>query len=209
MSIPPVSRNLIGPHLCGLLFTLIVAVGLVSADVVTFEGFSFPEIEDNSWEYVPFCQPQRWLENGWLFQHVEVGCGGPPGGDKDRYVRSLADYVGEQQFFIEFRMYSDGDSSEIPGVAPADLAAADFFGVAYHFTISRDLVMFIRDDFQVIVYVDITADKPHTCSLELYGADEYVVYIDGEVINSCVPGGSFPERRLRPDVLAYAPMVPP
>lgn len=192
MSIHAVIQNLRGPHLCGVLLALIVVAGTVRADVTTFEGFSFPEDEDDSWLYTPFCQPQRWMEGGWLFQHVEVGCGGPPGGDRERYLRSLADFVGEDHFFIEFRMYTDGDSSEIPGVAPSGLVAGGFFNVSYDFVISSDLVRFQRDAFVVTVFVEIEPGVPHTYRLELHGADAYFVYIDGEEINSGVPGGQYP-----------------
>ena len=171
----------------------LASVTTVRADVVTFEGVDFPEIEDDSWEPTPFCNPDRWIEDGWLFQHVEVACGGPPGGDRDRYVRSLADFVGEEEFFIEFRMFTDGDSSEIPGIAPASLVAGGFFVVSYDFVISRDLVRFQRDDFQVTIFVEIEPGVPHTYRLELYGPDAYIVYIDGEEINSGVPGAQYPK----------------
>lgn len=201
MSIHPLRRSSLRSDLRGVLFALIVAVGSVHADVATFEGFSFPEDEDNSWEYTPVCQPQRWVRDGWLFQHVEVGCGGPNAGDIDRYQRSLADFVGEEHFFIEFRMETDGDRSEIPGVAPAALAAGGFFGISYDFVISRDLLRFQRDDFQVTVFVEIEPGVPHTYRLELHGADEYFVYIDGEEINSGVPGGQYPSDEH--DVMAW------
>ena len=168
------------------------AVMTVRADVVTFEGVDFPEIEDDSWEPTPQCEPDRWIEDGRLLQHVEQDCWPPPGGDIDRYVRPLADFVGEDEFFIEFRMQTDGDQSEIPGVAPSSLVAGGFSIVAYHFTISRDLVRFQRDDFQETVYVEIEPNSFHTYRVELHGADQYFIYIDGEIITCGVPGGPFP-----------------
>src|SRR5262245_9792611 len=110
------------------------AAATALAGVVAYEGDSFPEERpDQFWQRTPFCEPDRWIEDGLLNQHVEVGCGGPPGGDQDRYFRSLADFAGEQEFFIEFRMYTDGDSSEFPGVSPASLVAGGFFDVSYDF----------------------------------------------------------------------------
>ena len=165
----------------------------VRADVVTFEGLAFPEIEDDSWTHLSFCTPVRWIQDGWLFQVVDFDCNPPPHGDYDAYNRSLADFVGMEQFFIEFRMQTDGDQSEIPFGSPAGLAAGGFSVVSYDFFISRDLVRFQRDDFQVTVFVEIEPNSFHTYRVELYGADQYFIYIDGEVINSGVPGGPFPD----------------
>lgn len=186
---------------CIISITLFIAVETVIGDVVTYEGTSFPEEADKSWEYTPSCDPERWIEDGWLFQNVGVGCGGPPEGDKDRYIRSLADFVGEEQFFIEWRMQTDGESSEITGVAPASMVAGGFFTVAYHFTISRDLVRFQRDAFVVTVFVDIDPEVPHTYRLEQYGAAEYIVYVDGEVIDAGIPGHAYPNDQN--DVMAW------
>ena len=103
------------------------------ADVVTFEGLAFPEIEDDSWEPTPQCEPDRWIEDGRLLQHVELGCWPPPGGDIDSYQRPLADFVGVEEFFIEFRIQTDGEQSEIPGVAPSSLVAGGFSVISYDF----------------------------------------------------------------------------
>jgi hypothetical protein len=185
-------------HLVGW---IVLAAAPALADVISYEGTSFPEADGQGWEYTPFCDPERWLEDGRLFQHVEVGCGGPPGGDKDRYIRSLADFAGEQDFFIEFRMQTDGDQSEIPGVSPAVLAAAGLFGISYDFVIAKDLVRFQRDDFQVTVFVDVDPRAPHTYRLELYGEDRYAVFVDCEIIDEGIPGGQFPSNEF--DVIAF------
>ena len=170
-----------------------MAVAMVRADVVTFEGLNFPEVEDASWEYLPFCTPERWVQDGFLIQEVGFDCNPPPHGDQDAYSRSLADFVGEEEFFIEFRMQTDGDQSEIPFGSPAGLAAGGFSTVGYHFTISRDLVRFQRDDFQETVYVEIEPGSFHTYRVELHGADQYFICIDGEIISSGLPGGPFPD----------------
>ena len=174
------------------MLVLLMAAALVRADVVTFEGVDFPEIEDDSWEHLPFCAPARWIRDGFLMQELDFDCNPPPYGDWDAYSRSLADFVGEQEFFIEFRMQTDGDQSEIPFGSPAGLAAGGFSAVAYHFTISRDLVRFGRDHFQETVYVEIEPNSFHTYRVELYGAAQYFIYIDGEIIMSGVPGGAYP-----------------
>ncbi len=172
---------------------LLLASSHTLGDVVTFEGVDFPEIEDDSWEHLPFCAPVRWVQDGVLIQELDFDCNPPPHGDWDAYSRSLADFVGEEEFFIEFRMQTDGDQSEIPYVSPAALATGGFSIVAYHFTISRDLVRFGRDNFQETVYVEIEPGSFHTYRVELHGADQYFIYIDGESINSGVPGGPFPD----------------
>ncbi len=193
MSIPPVNPSLVGVLSCCLFFPTIMAAEIAHGGVVTFEGLAFPEIEDDSWVPTPQCEPDRWIEDGWLLQHVELGCWPPPGGDQDRYVRSLADFIGEEEFFIEFRMFTDGESSEIPGVAPSSLVAGGFSVASYDFVISRDLVRFQRDAFVVTVFVEIEPNISHTYRIELYGGDLYFIYIDGEVIDSGVPGGPFPD----------------
>ena len=172
----------------------LAAVVTVRGDVVTFEAVDFPEIEDDSWTRLPFCTPVRWVQDGFLLQEVDFDCNPPPHGDQDSYSRSLADFVGEEEFFIEFRMQTDGDQSELPFGAPAGLAVGGFSAVAYHFTISRDLVRFQRDfDSQVTVFVEIEPNSFHTYRIELHGGDQYFIYIDGEIINSGVPGGPFPD----------------
>lgn len=180
---------------------LALPAAIVRADVVSYEGNSFPEVSDQGWERTPFCDPERSIDDGWLAAHVEVGCGGPPGGDKDRYIRSLGDFAGEERFFLEWRMETDGDRSEIPGVSPASMVAGGFFGVTYHFTLASDQVRFQRDAFVVTVFVDIAPDVPHTYRLELYGGDQYVVYVDGQVIDSGIPSARYPSQES--DVLAF------
>ena len=69
------------------------------AQVVSYEAISFPE--DVGWERDTFCNPERSLVDGWLVQHVETGeCGGPPGGDRDSYTRSITGFAGGGAFFV-------------------------------------------------------------------------------------------------------------
>ena len=161
-------------------------------DVFSYECASFPE--EQGWEVLSqYCEPDTWLDNGWYFQHVEPGCGGPPGGAEDGYTRSFEDFAGEDEFFIEWRVQTDGDRSEIDGVAPASLSAAGFAGILYHFTIAADQVRFLRDARFPIVWVDIEPDSPHTYRLELFGEDLYIWYIDGKVVDSGTPEGAYPD----------------
>ena len=73
----------------------------------------------------------------------------------------MEDFIGEEQFFIEWRLETDGHPSEIGEVAPAALVASGTTGVNYHFKISRDLVRLIRDNFLPIVYIDIKPGVNH------------------------------------------------
>ncbi len=174
------------------LFALALTALTAEGGIVAYEATSlFPEETAQGWAYTPLCTPDRWLDQGSLFQHVEIGCW-PNDGEMDRYIRSLADFVDVSTFFIEFRVKTDGDQSEIPGIAPCSLVADGLFVVSYDFVISRDLVRFQRDDFVVTVFVEIDPDVPHTYRLELYGPDAYSVYIDGDIIDSGVPGGAYP-----------------
>ena len=95
------------------------------------------------------------------------------------------------KFFVEFRVETNGDRSEIPGGAPALLAMGNFFGVSYHLTVSRDLVQFLRDVDLPISFVEIEPGVPHTYRIELYSG-LYVFYIDGYVIEEGLPEGPFP-----------------
>lgn len=169
---------------------LVLLAGTPPPQIVTYEGDIFPE--EVGWERTPFCDPDRRIDRGWLVQHVEVDCGGPPGGDADRYIRSLKESAGETEFFFELRMQTDGDRSEIIGTAPASFVTADLFGVSYHFTMARDQVRFIRDNFLPLIFAEIDPDAPHTYRLELFGAELYAWYIDGQVVDSGVPEGAYP-----------------
>lgn len=135
----------------------------------------------------------RWLEEGWFYQNVDLGVWAPPpGGEQDTYQRSLAPFIGEDTFFIEWRMHTDGDSTEIGGVAPASLVTGTSAGVSYHFTIARDQARFIRDNSLRIVFANIDPDVPHTHRRALYGAQSYLWYTDGVLVDSGTPEGAFP-----------------
>jgi hypothetical protein len=158
--------------------------------VVSNEGVSFPE--HAGWQRTDFCAPVRFLTGGWLTEVVRVGCGGPPGGDTDVYTNALDSFAGSRTFFFEWRLFADGDASEIIGVAPAALATGDLLGVNYHFTIARDRVRFVRDNQLPVVYADIDCESAHTYRLELCGANWYDWYVDGVLIDSGVPEGPYP-----------------
>jgi hypothetical protein len=172
--------------------TLFLSVQVVFGQIVVYEADSqFPE-QSGEWKYNPQCEPTRYLADGVLVQDVEVACGGPPGGDIDSYRRYIDDFVGIDPFFMEWRVETDGDQSEIVGVAPCAIVAGSFGTVQYHFTISRDLVRFNRDIFEPLLFFDIEPEVPHTYRVELYGDETYIVFIDGLVVDTGVPAGSYP-----------------
>jgi hypothetical protein len=168
------------------------SVQVASAQIVFFEADTeFPE--ELGWERITYCTPERGIEDGAFWQEVQIGeCERPPNGDRDAYRKFVSDMIGLDPFFFEWRVETDGDQSEIVGVAPVVFAAGSFGSVQYHFTISRDLVRFNRDIFEPLLFFDIDPDVPHTYRVELYGDETYIVFIDGVVVDSGVPAGSYP-----------------
>ncbi len=170
---------------------VLMLVGETPAQVVSYEGTSFPETE--SWERSTFCTPERLLAQGWLVQQVEpLECFDPPSGDRDSYVRSLSDFDGSGTFFVEWRVEADGPASEIPWGAPSALAVGSLGPVHYTFFIARDLAKLNRDNLLPIVFVQLAPGVPHTHRLELYGNKLYTWYIDGQAVDAGIPEGAFP-----------------
>ncbi|MCH8880777.1 MAG: hypothetical protein IID34_12965, partial [Planctomycetes bacterium] len=89
-------------------------------------------------------------------------------------------------------METDADQSEIPWGGCGRLSAWSNGPVNYVFFIASDLVKLNRDNTLPIIFVEIEPGIPHTYRLELYGADLYVWYIDGEVVDSGLPEGAYP-----------------
>ncbi len=180
----------------GALFVLTVAV-TVRGDVFSSEFSSHPLHE--GWDLVQeYCDPETWVENGWYQQEFDlVGCPPPPpDGDQEAYSRWLTDYNGALEFFLEFRVLTDGERSEIPGGAPSGVAMGNFFGVLYHVTVARDQVKFLRDVDLPIWFIDIHPDVAHCYRIELC-PDRYIFYIDGDVADEGVPEGPFPSHDSR------------
>ena len=112
------------------IFTFSALPAAALGDVVAFEGGDFPEDTEPAWQRFGTFDAERWISNGWFYQNVDLGdWAPPPGGEQDGYERSLGDFIGENEFFIEWRMETDGENSEIPGVAPAALVATGTTGV--------------------------------------------------------------------------------
>ncbi len=167
------------------------------ADVFSWECDSFPV--DGGWELLQqFCEPETWLEDGWYIQDVDRdACPDETEGASDVYRRDLTEFLGVSQYYVEWHVEGDSDRSEIDGGAPAALALGNSFGIRYTFFIARDLAKLNRDNLLPIVFVDIEPGMPHVYRLELYGADLYIWYIDGVIVDSGVPEGAFPADNAR------------
>ncbi len=175
-----------------LLLLVLGAVAPVLADVVSYEGASYPENEVYGWERITYCTPQRWLDDGKLFHAVEIGeCDPPPGGDMDAYTRSVGAFDGVPAFFAEFRCQTSGDASEFVGRAPAAFDLWSYGPVGYHFTVAKDSAKLTDNDL-VTTYADIAAGIPHTFRIEIFGGDWFAWYVDGVVAASGVPTAPYP-----------------
>lgn len=171
--------------------------GPVCGQVFSYECNSLSE--EAGWEVqVLYCDPELRVDGGWFVQHVKPGCGGPPNGGQHDLGRTLDEYAGVESFFVEWRVHTDGDRSEIDGTAPANLAVGNVFGVVYHCTIARDLVRFSFFR-RPTVFFPIEPDYPHTYRLELYGDTRYILFVDGFVEDIGVPEGAFPTNRSQID----------
>jgi hypothetical protein len=177
-----------------ILISLLALTTPGSGNVETYEGNVLPE--DAGWERVGSFDADRWNDDGWFFQYVELGIWDPPPiGETDVYRRPIPEFAGERVFFVEWRVETGAPSSDIdPSVngTPVVLSAAGDGNALYHFTITDERVRVIRDTGLPVVYVDVVQGVPHTYRLELYWDELYAWYIDGELIDSGIPYGVYP-----------------
>ncbi len=163
------------------------------AQVHAYECTVFPV--DAGWEEINrHCDPEDWLDEGWLWHHVGGGCPEGPNRGQFDYRRSLDDFIGVDEFFVEWRMQTDGERSEIPGSAPAVISIANVFGVVYKFTIAKDLIQLIGFR-RPLEYREIAQGKPHTFRIDIFGTERFVWYIDGQIVHEGIPEGPFPTER--------------
>ena len=173
----------------GLFLSAVPALG----QVVSYEATSFPDDSTPPWERELLCTPQRVIDDGIFVVAVNVGeCFDPPGGEWDFYQRDLDDFDGQPTFFIEFRLMTDGDRSEIVGQAPAVVSASSLGEVRYSWTIARDQVKLVRDVLLPILFLDIAPNIFHTFRVELRDTSSYIWYIDGLEVDSGTPEGAYP-----------------
>ena len=167
---------------------LLLAAG-ARADIVRYEGETFPE--ELGWDRVGTFDADRWLQDGWLYQAVDLGIyAPPPAGEQDDYEYALAQFSGAP-FFVDWRVQTAARRSEIDGVGGAALILAGG-GVLYDFTIAEDTVRLLRGIQFDPVWLNIEPNVPHTYRLEIDGERNFEWFIDGELVISDVPEGDFP-----------------
>ena len=119
------------------LFLLLTAsTGIANAQVVLYDGSVMPE--SDGWQREGSFDCDRWIDEGWFHQFCELGVWPPePIGETDVYRKSLADFAGVQDFFIEWVVETDIPASilEVSGVATA-VAAGGNGAARYHTTIT-------------------------------------------------------------------------
>jgi hypothetical protein len=180
------------PILVAVAVIALLLAPCVFGDIFSYEADSFPT--EAGWEVGQnYCDPEEWVEGGRFWQHVDI-CEGqpPPGGQQSSYQRSLVEYVGAERFFVEWKMETDGDSSQMIYGAPATFTVWSMGPVNYGFTIARDRVKLNRDNTLPLVLVDIEPGVPHTYRLELEGDAWYGWYIDNVIVDEGVPEGQYP-----------------
>ena len=155
------------------------------AHVVNYEANAFPE--SDGWERIAFQAIDRFLQGGWFVHFVDYA------NEIDAYRKPLADFAGVGAFFIEWRVESDAPASilDASGV-PVALVAGGSTGGFYHTTITDSRVQLFRDTSIPLIFVDIEAGVAHVYRLELVGNASYCWYIDGRIVDSGDPQGSYP-----------------
>jgi len=188
------------------LIVLLMGVRAVGA-VYSYECDSLPR--DAGWTLLQaWCSPQEWVADGKLYHHVEF-CPGydPPQGQQFDYTHSLDHYLGSEEFFVTWRVQTDGVRSELPFTAPAAFVVWNGGSVDYHLTIAEDQLRFIRDNRLPVLYPEVYPGVPHSYLLEFFVADLYLFYIDGELVDSGVPEGPFPSGIPKINIRAKAQFV--
>lgn len=174
---------------------LMVHVGWLPAQVVTYEASVFPELE--GWEHRLADTPgaDRSLDDGWFVQSLDLPDGWPePTGDADFYKRSLSEFVDVDQFFIEWRAVTDNpswllDHSQVPAV----VSAAGNMGVVYHTTLTDSKTQLFRTTSIPLVFVEVLPGEPHVYRVEMRGSDSFAWFIDGTIVETGVPRNPYPD----------------
>ena len=166
---------------------------VASADVppVFFEGDCFPE--ELGFERTTHHRPDRWIDDGWFVQEIDVGDGdgSPYSGELDTYLYDLGPYTGEP-FYVEWRMITDAPNEEIDahsGGANMILVGGD---VAYRCSMASGLAGILRGYPYPIQYFEIEPGVPHTYRLEVYGAEYFSLSIDEVIVDDGLPEADWP-----------------
>jgi hypothetical protein len=141
-----------------------------------------------------YCDPETWSDGGWYRQILDFeACPPPPEGGQDSYVRAIDVFNGVSAWFLEFRLETTGDRSDIPGGAPTVVATGNAYGMLYHATVAKDQIKLLRDVELPIAFLDLQP-IPHVIRLELYNDPPatYHWYIDGKLVDEGFAEGPFP-----------------
>ncbi len=162
--------------------------------MILYEGDQYPE--DMGFERVGTFDADRFLVDGDLVIHVDLGVWGPlPGGEVDAYKLVLSGFVG-QSFFVEWRCQSDAPNSEIPGTGGSILNAVGG-NVINHFTITEDRIRIWRGNSVPLMFLDIKPGVFHTYRMEIYEDRAYIYFVDGQIVDAGFTLSSFPSEDAR------------
>jgi hypothetical protein len=160
------------------------------AQVFPSEFFSDPVSED--WNLVNQYCAVSWVDNGRYLQRFDPAtCPTGNRGAQDAYWRSIAEFNGGPNFFLEFLVQTNGNRSEIPRGAPVAVALGNNAGIGYNVTVASDLVKFFRDVDLPIWFIEIEPGMAHTYRIEI-SPSWFSFYIDAYLIDEGSPDGPFP-----------------
>ncbi len=174
---------------------VLVTATCAYGEVVSYEADLLPV--DDGWDIQQnFCDTQEWIDGGVFFQRVET-CPGtdPEEGQQSSYIRSTSQFLGSTGFFIEWRMRTSGDRSEIPFGGPATLSAGSNCASGYTFFIADDQVKLNRGNLNPLIFADLTPGVFHTFRLGLVNEGPlgtYELWIDGVLIDGGEAAGVYP-----------------
>jgi hypothetical protein len=158
---------------------------------VSYEGYGLPE--EMGFTRVTQYDPERWTEEGFFYQQIDVGggTGQPYDGDYDDYRWPLSSYVGAP-FFAEWRVETNAPDSEVDWHNGGAFVVAYGGGVNYHFNMAAGLARILRGYPYPTQYFEIEPGVPHTYRLEVYGGDYFELRIDGAIMDAGEPEDVFP-----------------
>ena len=173
---------------------LMLTPALLIGDVVTYEANVLPE--EVGWERTPFCEPERWLDNGWIVQRVEVACGG--GHFLKNYASHVRGVVGLDLSDVQVKMAKwklrsriaagtaeivQGDASQLPwedNSFSVGTTMGSFIGFPEPLKSLKEIYRVLRPGGRAVVSIEFNAEdgKDHSKEIEKYGM---WVWTEGEV----------------------------
>lgn len=155
---------------------------------------------DEGWEVQQqWCNPIEWVADGLYFQDLGDPACEPPDIGQVSYIRSIDAFVGSERWFYEFRVFTTGDRSEIPGGGPTSVSAGNAFGELNLAWVASDQVKLVRDGPFRVEFFDITPGVFHRIRLELNNAQppSYEWFIDSISVSTGLADDVFPSADAR------------